>query len=127
MAIYRLHKKDWERASQIPGPQTTKRKRLTEASLSDPGAELGSELEKEEVEENPSTPNIHRKKRAKTNADLTSKSLPGDGKKGVSSGLSTVIRRGGRRAAVTGQDSTAKHAWWKSLPSAAKGYLRLDR
>jgi len=109
MAIYRLHKKDWERASevvsQISEPETAKRKR--------------SELDGEPLplaEEISSTLDIHRKKRAKKDKDPTS-SLPGGGRKGVSSGLSTVVRHGGQGAAVD-EPLKNKHAWWKSISAS---------
>ena len=136
MAIYRLHKKDWEKASgtfsQIPGPETAKRKRSMEvietnglSELDGESATLESNLEKEKVEENPPTADMYRKKRAKTNKGPTA-SYPGGGRKGVSSGLSTVVRRGERGAAAVRETPKSKHSWWKSLPSSAKGYARLD-
>lgn len=77
MAIYRLHKKDWERASgQIPGP---KHKQSTEATrLEGFKAVLQSMLDEQRIEEKPPTSNMHRKKRAKT-------------RKGVSSELSIIV------------------------------------
>jgi len=131
MAIYRLYKKDWERAS---GPETAKRKWSTQVAetngLSDPDGEsptFESNMEKEELEEAPPTSNVHRKKRAKTNRSPTS-SFPGGGRKGISSGLSTVVRRGERRAAGVGEEPPkSKHSWWKLLPSgSAKEYARVD-
>ena len=134
MAIYRLHKKDWERArgpiSQIPGQQTAKRKWSTQLAetdgLPDPDGKsttFQSDPEKEEVEETSPTSNTHRKKRTKTNKSPTS-SFPGGGRKGISSGLSTVQR--GKR----GQEPTkSKYAWWKLLPSGdtKAPSVRLDR
>ena len=96
MAIYRLHKKAWERASgtvsQISEPDTAKRKRLEVDEEQLP-------LDSNEVEEPPPTSNVHRKKRAKKGEGPNSP-LPGGGRKGVSSGLSTVVRHGGQRAVV---------------------------
>src|SRR5271168_5259832 len=105
MAIYRLHKNDWERASgsimQMPRPETAKRKWSTQLEMDvllvpdEESATFESSPEKEEVEEIPPTSNIHKKKKAKTNGGPTS-SYPGGGKKGLSSGLSTSVRRGKR-------------------------------
>jgi RNA exonuclease 4 len=76
------------------------------------------EKEKEGIEEVSPSSDIHRKKRAKTKKDAPV--FPGGGRKGVSSGLSTVVRRGEELP-------KSRHAWWKLLPPGAKGSMRLDR
>lgn len=130
MAIYRLHKKDWERArgpiSQIPGPETVKRKLSTQvAETNGESTTFQSDPEKGEVEETSPTSNTHRKKRTKTNKSPTS-SFPGGGRKGISSGLSTVAQRGKRG----GQEpAKSKCPWWKLLPfgDTKAPSVRLDR
>ena len=89
---------------QIPRPKTAKRKWSTQLEMDvllvpdEESATFESNPEKEEVEEIPPTSNIHKKKKAKTNGGPTS-SYPGGGRKGLSAGLSTVVRRGERGAA----------------------------
>ena len=140
MAIHRLHKKDWERTSgkisQIPGPETSKCKWSMQVAGTNDLMDLDGEPtfnsipEKEEVEEISPTSHMHRKKRAEMNRGRTSL-LPGCGRKGISSGLLTVVRRGERGVAVVGQGSPkSKHAWWKLiLPAggAKAPSVRLDR
>ncbi|KAF8813202.1 ribonuclease H-like protein [Phlegmacium glaucopus] len=133
MAIYRLHKKDWEGASrtfsQILEADIAKLKYSQLTGIDDLRPLDGDSsifekyLGKAGVEP-PPTSKLHKKKGAKKN-----KAFPGGGRKGVSSGLSTVVRRGERRAATAGEEPPkSKYPWWKILPSgSAKGYVRLDR
>jgi RNA exonuclease 4 len=105
MAIYRMHKKDWENPSgKTSGPY---RKSSKQVSAMDPlKAAMNSILEKQGVAEPPPTSNIHRKKGAKKNGPL-----PGGGRKGVSSGLSTVVRHG--------KEPSKDKPWWKSVTDDA--------
>jgi len=50
--------------------------------------------------------------------------FPGGGRKGVSSGLATVVRRRGSntRGSVPGQE---KKKWWKELVGDAKGSIKV--
>lgn len=87
MAVYRLHRKEWEKGIRPLNEHMKKRKRSTD----------------EEDEVQPSKP-----------------ILPGGGRKGVSSGLSTIVVRGG------GSESVGEKAkWWKELGGKSKGIMRL--
>lgn len=79
MAVYRLHRKEWEKGSKPMPASSKKRKKLDD-----------------ETEE-----------------------FPGGGRKGVSSGLSTVVT--GPRKNVP----AAKKAWWKELAGGSKGKISL--
>ncbi|KAF9444113.1 hypothetical protein P691DRAFT_796790 [Macrolepiota fuliginosa MF-IS2] len=89
MAIYRIHKKEWEKGVKpVEFVNTKKRKRD-----STKGKERADE-DDEDDEAEPATPSTQRK--------------------GISSGLSMVIRR------------QSKKAWWSELPSSSsKGSIRL--
>lgn len=80
MAIYRLHKKDWERASESIsrslGPK------LSWPQIEDSASIFKTMIEKEEVEDAPPTSNTYRKTSV----------FPVDRRKGASSGMSTVRR-----------------------------------
>ncbi|KAF8058643.1 ribonuclease H-like domain-containing protein [Lyophyllum atratum] len=91
MAIYRLHRKEWEKGSK---PLTKKRKRGDETQDDETGA---ADSAVGEVKAAPS--------------------IPGGGRKGVSSGLTTVVRHGA---------SGEKTKWWKELAGGMKGSMRLD-
>ena len=50
--------------------------------------------------------------------------FPGDGRKGISSGLSTIVTRGGR----SGSGGSEKTKWWKELgggSAKSKGSIKL--
>ncbi|KAJ7201086.1 ribonuclease H-like domain-containing protein [Mycena pura] len=119
MAVFRLHRKEWEKGS-APLPASQKRAR---------------EHTEEEQEEQEEEEDVHAgagKKGAKTRARL-----PGGGRKGVSSGLSTIVRRSGRGASAPGNEEKSKGGgksgggggtqWWKELGGAgrSKGSMRL--
>lgn len=107
MAIYRLHKKDWERASWISQTSAPNRKRSTQIVETDSSSSNFSSI-LDLMKEMPPTSDIHRKKRAKTKWDNSS--FFEDERKGVSSGLSTFVRR-------SKELPKSEHAWWKLLPS----------
>ncbi len=139
MAVYRLHKKEWEKGSRpLPPPSTkspatpttaTKRKEIDE---SDSGSD-------ESDDDSSHEPAVAPKPSGKDKAKKIPTEFPGGGRKGVSSGLSTVVRRGvaGSRTAVDGKGgsasgaaSSAKNEWWKQLPGGApaggsKGVIRV--
>lgn len=117
MAIYRLHKKDWERASWISQTSAPKRKWSTQIAETDRSSSNFSSI-LDLMEEMPPTSDIHRKKRAKAKWDNSS--FFEDGRKGLSSELSIVVRRGEELP-------KSEHAWWKLLPSGAKEFPKLDR
>ncbi|KAJ3722163.1 ribonuclease H-like domain-containing protein [Lentinula guzmanii] len=143
MAVYRLHRKEWDHGLNILKTSTSAK--MSEAHDGDSNTV--------ETQENEEFQNVKRKgKRKRTvdeegvdvlNAEETQSPLrshpkseplsgkqrgqpgvyPGGGRKGVSSGLSTIVRRGGSERG--GQ----KTQWWKELGSSgssgSKGSLRL--
>ncbi|KAJ7123575.1 ribonuclease H-like domain-containing protein [Mycena epipterygia] len=93
MAVYRLHRREWEKGSAPLARVGKKRKRDGEES--------------EEDEDEP----VAGKK--------SSGSFPGGGRKGVSSGLSTVVRRGA--GGHGGDGAREKTEWWKELGGGGTG------
>ena len=68
------------------------------------------------------------KAKAKAKAGNAQESFPGGGRRGVSSGLSTVIKRIGDGAsghAKTKGKTKTKEKWWKELGGGSKGSVRL--
>jgi RNA exonuclease 4 len=136
MAVYRLHKKEWEKGSR-PLPATsastktsTKRKAMDESDDSD----SDSDAEGEPTPTSKPAPLPQAKQKAKT----TPTEFPGGGRKGVSSGLSTVVRTkagkarpSGDAGGRSGMAANAKTEWWKQLPGAlpagggSKGSIRV--
>ncbi|KAF5374606.1 hypothetical protein D9615_008997 [Tricholomella constricta] len=94
MAVYRLHRKEWEKGHK-PLAKTKKRKRA-DKSLDDSTGEAGESAE--------------------AKAEVAS-TFPGGGRKGVSSGVTTVVRRG--------SSGGEKPKWWKELAGASKGTMRV--
>ncbi|TFK64287.1 ribonuclease H-like protein [Pluteus cervinus] len=95
MAVYRLHRKDWEKGNSSSAPtqkETKKRRRnksVGDASTAD-------------------------------NASVSSNETPGGGKKGISSGLSTIVR--------LGQKVKPKTKWWKEVlanEGTSKGSIKV--
>jgi RNA exonuclease 4 len=98
MAVYRLHKKDWEKDAK---PVTQKRKRKEKD-------------EGDEEDYNDTKPGSSKQTE-----------FPGGGRKGVSSGLSTVIKRhgpGGNNSA----SGTEKKKWWKELAGGSKASMKVQ-
>ncbi|KAG6889539.1 hypothetical protein C0992_004799 [Termitomyces sp. T32_za158] len=93
MAIYRIHRKEWEKGNK-PLPQTKKRKRV-EGMAGDADDNEG-----------------------KDGMEAESSTFPGGGRKGVSSGLSTIVRRG------PGVSGGQKKKWWKEVLSS-KGSITM--
>lgn len=90
MAVYRIHRKTWDKGFPTLSSAQTKRKRpITEA-------DLDSSLDTEH---------------ATDDADAPAKKPPtarlaGEGRKGVSSGLSVIVKR---------KETKTKDGWWKEL------------
>lgn len=121
MAVYRLHRKDWEKGNRPIALQGgsmatagTKRKRDDDdaAEKEEEGNDKGEVIK-------PSSAKGKKKKKK-----VNSQEYPG-GRKGVSSGLSTVVRRG-----LPGKEKE-KTQWWKQLPtvltSGSKGSIRIGK
>lgn len=123
MAVYRLHRKDWEKGNRpIPlqggsvATAGTKRKRDDDDA---------AEQEKEGNDEGEVVkPSTAKEKKKKAKVKVNSQEYPGGGRKGVSSGLSTVVRRG------PGKEKE-KTQWWKQLPAVtnpgSKGSVRIGK
>ncbi|KAF8161584.1 ribonuclease H-like domain-containing protein [Crassisporium funariophilum] len=161
MAVYRLHKKDWEKGNRpIPlkttsAPSTStstatqKRKRSSiglneeadQTFEADEASDFESEAETKSAKKtDPSTTPASAvgsktgKKGKNRVEEGESSSFPGGGRKGVSSGLGTVVRRGGHLSgggkARGGAAQKGKNEWWKQLPGGvsggAKGTMRVS-
>ncbi|KAJ7065247.1 ribonuclease H-like domain-containing protein [Mycena amicta] len=99
MAVFRLHRKEWEAAS---APWLSKKQKQGEA---------------EDVEDEEPAP-----------VETQDKQFPGGGRKGVSSGLAVVVRRGGEKEKDKGKrkgGSTSGSQWWKELGGGSKGSMRV--
>jgi RNA exonuclease 4 len=112
MAVYRLHRKEWEKGNKQlakHGESGKKRKRHKNSELKGSEAHSDEDSEGEEVKVK----------------------YPGGGRKGVSSGLTTVVRRGAnsRNREVQGSGNTGekKNKWWKDLASGSKETLRFRK
>lgn len=103
MAVYRIHRKEWEKGNRpiLPPSERTNKKR-----------KRSQEAEEGEDEDESEDEVIDAKKLSK---------FPGGGRKGVSSGLSTVTKRTGLKAGGT------KAKWWKELGAiGSKGSVKLS-
>ena len=140
MALFRLHRRTWEknsrplslsrsksRGSTTPEPAVS-RKRPRAASLSEapdgPEGVDSDEEGQEDVDDVSSPPPSHSKGKAgkKGKAVKGAESFPGGGRKGVSSGLSTIIKRaGGSTSGRTKTKARPKEKWWKELGGGASG------
>ncbi|KAJ3995117.1 ribonuclease H-like domain-containing protein [Lentinula boryana] len=148
MAVYRLHRKEWDHGLKILKTSTSVK--MSEAHNGD-----SNTIETEEKKKDEEFQNVKRKGKRKRTVDeegvdvldaeetqspmrshpkselLSGKKrgqhgvYPGGGRKGVSSGLSTIVRRGGSASERGGR----KTQWWKELGSSgsseSKGSLRL--
>ncbi|KAJ7165761.1 ribonuclease H-like domain-containing protein [Mycena filopes] len=121
MAVYRIHRKEWEKGSRPLPPPKVKAKGKAKAD-----AEEGSD-DDDELESDDDAEDMGRPKTA-----TQSKTFPGGGRKGVSSGLSTVVKRtahsgrgrGGDKRSIGGGGGGGGGDWWKEL-GGAKGSMRL--
>ena len=139
MAVYRLHKKEWEKGSRpLPPPSAKSTATPTTATKRKEIDNSDSDLSDSDDDPSPE-PVVAPKPGGKGKAKKVPTEFPGGGRKGVSSGLSTVVRRGvaGSRTAVDGKGggagsaaSSLKNEWWKQLPGGApaggsKGVIRI--
>ncbi|KAJ4499804.1 ribonuclease H-like domain-containing protein [Lentinula lateritia] len=157
MAIYRLHRKEWDKgsANTLRASTVIKMAKTESRHNGDDEEEIDVEdskidIESSEVErkrkrtagdEDPDDPNPEKttdqspsrsklktglsnsKKKAKSRQEI----FPGGGRRGVSSGLSTIVRKGGGGSNT--DSDRPKTQWWKELGNAgssgSKGSLRL--
>ncbi|KAF9012701.1 ribonuclease H-like domain-containing protein [Cyathus striatus] len=129
MAIYRIHRKEWEKAAPRVPPSLHVN--------ADAGAEGESAQKKTkgkkrkhlgvDAEDMGSSDEDEDEVKAEASTSKRAKVFPGGGKKGVSSGLSTVVRGGdkhGKGANLKSQavaQKNAKTEWWKELPNTGVG------
>lgn len=157
MAIYRLHRKEWDRgsANTLRASTVIKMAKTKSRHNGDDEEEIdvedckidveSSELERKRKrtagDEDPDDPNPEKttdqspsrsklkaglsnsRKKAKSRQEI----FPGGGRRGVSSGLSTIVRKGGGGSNT--DSDRPKTQWWKELGNAgssgSKGSLRL--
>jgi RNA exonuclease 4 len=116
MALYRLFKTEWEQSIR---PQT-------EAYKAKLGKGKGKETEKEgggkrKRDDDDSESEEEEETQAKKKKEV----FPGGGRKGVSSGLSVIVRRGGKRVegprqrgvprSSTQDTGTSGGSWWEDI------------
>ena len=121
MAVYRLHRKTWEKS--VPQPphassSNAKRKRGAPGEAEDEDADPDEDPDTLHGIAEPSAPSSA-KRRPKARKDAPPSEYPGGGRKGVSSGLSTVIKRKDARS------KSSASAWWKDLGGGSKGSVKL--
>ncbi|KAJ3915333.1 ribonuclease H-like domain-containing protein [Lentinula edodes] len=152
MAIYRLHRKEWDKGSASTLRASTMIKMAKTKSRHNGADEEEIDVEDSKIDvespeverkrkrtagdEDPDDPNPEKtpdqspsrglsnsKKKAKGRQEI----FPGGGRRGVSSGLSTIVRKGG--GGSTTDSDRPKTQWWKELGNAGssglKGSLRL--
>ncbi|KAF9465192.1 ribonuclease H-like domain-containing protein [Collybia nuda] len=109
MAVYRLHRKEWENGTkQLAKTADTGKKRKRGEKKDHEGAEADEAGDGDGGDV------------------MGGKNPPGGGRKGVSSGLTTIVRRG---TAIEAGEPKEKKKWWKELAGntsqLSKGSLRL--
>lgn len=124
MAVYRIHRKEWDRGHPpIVSVDTGKRRKHSSSSAAVGDVEADSGIEDDA--ETSSLKSTKPKGRSKSSKDKP-KEFPGGGRKGVSSGLSTVVKRS--HSSGSSGASSKKSAWWKELgqgPGGTKGSMRM--
>ncbi|EJF64761.1 ribonuclease H-like protein [Dichomitus squalens] len=138
MALFRLHRRTWEKnvrplplphhkssGSATPEPSAL-RKRPRAESLSQSSDEPGEDSEGREgatdISIAPSQVDKGKAKKKGKTRTVSAESFPGGGRKGVSSGLSTVVKRaGGSAGGRTRVKTKTKEKWWKDLGGGTSG------
>ncbi|KAJ7275017.1 ribonuclease H-like domain-containing protein [Mycena rebaudengoi] len=123
MAVYRLHRREWERGSaplRLPSSSTS-------VSRDADPEEEDDEDEQEEAQDEEGGRAANKGKKDTGSKTKGKESFPGGGRKGVSSGLGVVVRRGsGSGSAPRGGKGGGGGGgeWWKEL-GAKKGSMRV--
>lgn len=129
MALYRLHKKEWERSVW----RQTEAYRST-SSINKPEDVLGKRgYDEKEVEDAKDAGGESKgKNKKKRGTGGSRQQFPGGGRKGISSGLDVIVRRNGKRVDENGRGDGSSHrkagrggmstftggeSWWE-LPAA---------
>ncbi|KDR69806.1 hypothetical protein GALMADRAFT_255620 [Galerina marginata CBS 339.88] len=135
MAVYRLHKKEWEIGSRPPPKPSTSSAAATSPTIPSKRKEQEAVSDPEPATDVESTSKplaklLSKGKGKAPRKDRSKLEYPGGGRKRVSSGLSTVIRRvGGKPAGSRGEQMVPE--WWKELPrgvalgSSSKGSITI--
>lgn len=126
MAIYRLHRKQWEQAySVVPirvrnapsQPTASSESTTSDTPASNSTSKKRSRQSGDDDSDVDSDTNTKKKEK-----------FPGGGRKGVSSGLSVVVKRGkgvtvkgGKGGGGGGDTGAEKTQWWKKLGSGSAG------
>ncbi|EEB88970.1 hypothetical protein MPER_12993 [Moniliophthora perniciosa FA553] len=144
MAVYRLHKKEWEKGAvgvatamllktkknsirnddeALSSKAKGKRKRSTESdddeSSDDDGEEDAGEESRHRQQKRQNRQMEHKKG---LKYEKRVKPFPGGGRKGVSSGLSTIVHQGRRVTKGAKSASSSKSGqWWKELGGSSSG------
>ena len=110
MAIYRIHKKEWDKdLLPLPVALNSKKRKASDEQEDTPVKETGDT-------------DASQKPFKKFKA---ARQFPGGGQKGVSSGLSTIVKRSGqhpKRGASQSTGNEPKEKWWATLnPTLSKG------
>ena len=143
MALFRLHRRTWEKnvrplpqGSANP-PPAVPHKRSRSTMMSESADDEDEDRDEQGGEDIPdASPAANRKGKKKKGKAEGAESFPGGGRRGVSSGLSTVVKRAGVAASSkmkiktkTKTNTNTKEKWWKELggggSSGSKGSLRM--
>lgn len=138
MALFRLHRKTWEKGTRslptpsakpfdaAPAPSESRKRPYRDDSASEDSVEEG-ESGDVDVGAQPS----RRRNGARGKGGEKKEIFPGGGRRGVSSGLSTIIKRAGEagksgdsQARSKGKTKT-KEKWWAELGGGSKRSVRL--
>ncbi|KAJ7493645.1 ribonuclease H-like domain-containing protein [Mycena latifolia] len=113
MAVYRLHRREWEKGAPPLARLLGKGK----------GKKHAGDEEEESGDSDEEEPALPTKKKGK---ESKKEGFPGGGRKGVSSGLGTIVRRAGGSGAggvrsKSGGGGGEKTQWWTELGGASAG------
>ncbi|KAJ7626895.1 MipD protein [Roridomyces roridus] len=136
MAVYRLHRREWEKGSVGLRGMAASMKGKGKPLVGQEDEDVGEESGGNDDDHEPALPTKKRLNNEKTNTvkDKKGDGFPGGGRKGVSSGLGVIVRRaGGGTEGSRGKEMSeggrakTKTAWWKELGngSGKKGSMRL--
>lgn len=142
MAVYRLHRKEWEKGFKSHGDQ--KQGEESKKGQSTAEGEMDSEKKQNQqatatvtlspktkstskVEPGKAALPVTHKTKVKSNLNSPTLTFPGGGRKGISSGLGAIVRRDvpgkgleSRRGSRAQGEASSKSEWWKVLPSNGK-------
>lgn len=133
MALYRLHRKEWEKGYHSVAAITTLSKSLGKRKTTSEDDDLDGSESEDLLSVSSGSKKTRKRKEKGT--------ITGGGRRGISSGLSTIVRRGADRVKNGKIDSSSsthgevKEKWWSTLagvgPSTSerrgsKGTMRIS-